>query len=219
MHCSRTLAKTALVVLIVIAAVQRSQAAEIVVEWTAPGGDGNSGRAAAYDLRCSRDPITADAFARATAVSSVPVPGPAGTGEACTVSGLEPGVTYYFAIKAVDASGNWSPMSNVISGRVPETSQQTATLTLSFSAPRPNPARELTSFRLALPAAAPVQVDVYDVAGRRVRRLAQSEFPTGLVDLSFDLRDDEGGRLARGVYLVRALLGGVVFTRRLVVAR
>ena len=219
MHCARTLATTALAVLVTLTAAARIHAAEIVVEWTAPGGDGHSGRAAAYDLRCSREPITADGFARCPAVTGLPVPGPSGASEACTVSGLEAGVTYYFAIKAVDASGNWSEMSNIISGRIPEISGQPATLTLSFSAPRPNPARELTSFRLALPAAAPVQVDIFDVAGRRVRRLAQSDFASGLVDLAFDLRDDTGARLARGVYLVRARLGETVFTRRLVVAR
>jgi hypothetical protein len=64
-----------------------------------------------------------------------------------------------------------------------------------------------------------VQVDIFDVAGRRVRTLAQSDFASGLVDLAFDLRDDTGARLARGIYLVRARLGEAVFTRRLVVAR
>ena len=70
-----------------------------------------------------------------------------------------------------------------------------------------------------LPVAAPVRVEVFDVTGRRVRLLARSDFAAGLVDLAFDLRDDAGARLPRGVYLVRARLGATVFTRRLVVVK
>ncbi len=217
LHCSRILATTAFVVSITLACIARSYAGEIVVEWTAPGGDGVSGRAAAYDLRYSRDLITAASFSRASAATGVPRPGVPGTTELCRVSGLEAGVTYYFAIKTVDASGNWSEMSNVISGQVEETNGQEASLALSFSPPRPNPASGQTTFRLALPVAAPVQVEVFDVAGRRVRRLVRADYGAGLVDLAYDLRDDSGDRLPRGVYLVRAALGAAVFTRRLVV--
>jgi len=217
LHCARTLATTAFVVFTTLVLFASSHAGEVVVEWTTPGGDGFSGRASAYDLRYSREVITAGSFARASVAAGVPAPGLPGTTQICRISGLETGVTYYFAIKTVDAAGNWSEMSNVLSGQVQETYDQSASLTLAFSPPRPNPARDQTSFRLALPEAAAVRVEVFDVAGRRVRTLAQSDFGAGLVDLAFDLRDDSGDRLPRGIYLVRASLGRTVFTRRLVV--
>jgi hypothetical protein len=191
----------------------------VTVLWTAPGGDGYSGRAAAYDLRYSRQVITDGNFAQATAVAGVPSPAASGTAQSCAIPGLETGVTYYFAIKTVDGAGNWSVLSNVIQGEVREISGQPMELQLAFSTPRPNPARELTNFRLALPAPAPVRVEIFDVAGRRVRVLAQADFASGLVDLAFDLRDDSGLRIPRGVYLVRARLGTTVFTRRLVVVK
>ena len=62
-------------------------------------------------------------------------------------------------------------------------------------------------------------VEVFDVAGRRVRLLDDSRRPSGSDHLSFDLQDDRGVRLAEGLYLVRAKLGDSVFTRRLVVTR
>lgn len=219
LHRLRTLATTALVAFLTLTTVALSHAAGVTVLWTAPGGDGYAGRAAAYDLRYSREAITEASFAQATAVAGLPAPALPGTTETCAITGLEVGVFYYFAIKAVDAAGNWSAMSNVISGEVREVSGQPAALQLAFSAPRPNPARELASFRLALPAAAPVRVEVFDVTGRRVRVLAQADFASGLVDLPFDLRDDSGARLARGVYLVRARLGTTHFTQRLVVVK
>ena len=151
-------------------------------------------------------------------VPGLPAPGVPGTTESFTIPGLETGVTYHFAIKTVDAAGNWSPLSNVLSGEIYELASQPA-LELAFSAPRPNPAREQTSFRFCLPAAAPVRVEVFDITGRRVRLLAQADFAAGLLDLAFDLRDDAGMRIPRGIYLVRARLGTSVFTRRLAVVR
>jgi hypothetical protein len=219
LHCSRTLATTALAAFTALITVALSHAGEVAVQWTAPGGDGYLGRATAYDLRYSRQVITDADFALATAVTSVPAPGAPGTVETCTITGLEAGVTYYFAIKTVDAAGNWSAISNVLSGEIREVSGQPIALQLAFSPPRPNPAREQTSFRLALPSAAPVRVEIFDVTGRRVRLLAQTDFAAGLMDLGFDLRDDAGVRLARGIYLVRACLGATVFTQRLVVVK
>ena len=219
LHCTRTLATTALVVFITLAAVVASHAGDVTVLWTAPGGDGYLGRASRYDLRYSSQPLTDANFDQATAASGVPRPGTPGTTQACTITGLQSGVTYYFAIKTVDAAGNWSALSNVLSGEIPEVSNQSAVLTVSFSAPRPNPARDQSSFRCTLPESAPVQVEVFDIMGRRVRVLAQAEFGAGIVDLPFDLRGDGGERLERGVYLVRARLGTATFTRRLVVLK
>jgi flagellar hook assembly protein FlgD len=49
-----------------------------------------------------------------------------------------------------------------------------------------------------------VQVNIYDVAGRRVRNLADRVFPAGEHVLEWDGSDDAGGRVARGVYFIRS---------------
>jgi hypothetical protein len=82
--------------------------------WRAPGDDRNIGTAAAYDLRYSTNPITTANFSAATKAQNVPFPMVAGSTQGCFVDRLLPNTVYYFAIKAVDESGNWSAMSQVI---------------------------------------------------------------------------------------------------------
>jgi len=48
-----------------------------------------------------------------------------------------------------------------------------------------------------------VEIDVYDVAGRAVRRLADRRFKAGDHDLVWDGADNSGRRLSRGVYFTR----------------
>jgi len=64
----------------------------------------------------------------------------------------------------------------------------------------PNPVREHTRIEVALETSprGPVEVDLVDVTGRRVRRLVA---PSGSSVLRWDRRDDEGRRVAAGVYL------------------
>jgi hypothetical protein len=84
--------------------------------WTAVGDDGNSGRAAAYDVRYSTADITEARWASARQVVGEPAPQPAGFRETLTVSGLPAGTTLYFAVKVLDEEGNPSGLSNVASG-------------------------------------------------------------------------------------------------------
>ncbi len=81
--------------------------------WSAPGDDGLTGLAAAYDLRYSTTPINDANFTSATPVSPQPVPLLAGSAQSFLALNLTPGTTYYFAIKTRDEAGNWSSLSNV----------------------------------------------------------------------------------------------------------
>jgi len=84
----------------------------VTVSWTASGDDGMVGTATGYDLRYSTNHITESNWTTATRVSGLPVPLPAGTEQSATIDGLSDDQTYYFAIRAVDEAGNWSPVSN-----------------------------------------------------------------------------------------------------------
>jgi hypothetical protein len=88
---------------------------------------------------------------------------------------------------------------------------------VALGLPAPNPAR--TSARLELTLAEPgsARVEVFDLAGRRVRSLADGPFAAGTTPLDWDLADGSGRRVAAGVYLVRAVAAGATVTRRLVV--
>jgi hypothetical protein len=82
--------------------------------WTAPGDDGRSGTATAYELRYSTAQITLSNWSSATLAAGVPAPLPAGTTQRTVVRGLTSGTTYHFAIRAVDNAGNWSELSNLL---------------------------------------------------------------------------------------------------------
>ena len=187
------------------------------LQWTAPGDDGAAGRARAYLLRYSTQPITGANFDRATMVVTAPPPGPAGSRESFTVHGLAPDTRYYFAIKAVDDAGNWSALSNVMTFQALATGAVDLPATVSLSAPWPNPARTSVRCAVALPRTAMVQVDAFSVDGRHVRRLASGWHPAGHREISWDLRDESGNRVPAGIYLVRACLDGTVRSERVAV--
>jgi hypothetical protein len=59
------------------------------------------------------------------------------------------------------------------------------------------------SFGLSLPLPGRAKLEVYDVAGRRVRALMEGSLPAGDSRAAWDLRDDGGRTVAPGVYLAR----------------
>lgn len=85
----------------------------ITLAWSAPGDDGNTGRAAVYDLRRNGTPITAANWSNVTAIAGLPLPSTAGASETFTVTGLVAGTTHYFALRTRDEAGNESPLSNI----------------------------------------------------------------------------------------------------------
>jgi len=82
--------------------------------WTAPGDDpGGVGRASLYEVRYSTSPILTDAdfSAATTATGIIPAPQDAGFIEGMTVTGLAPGVDYWFAVHTNDNAG-YTDLSN-----------------------------------------------------------------------------------------------------------
>jgi hypothetical protein len=90
-----------------------AHAASVKIAWTAPGDDGHTGTAAAYELRWATAPIDAASFPAATAVPTAP-PLPAGGKQTLTLA-LPPGTgTIWIAVRARDEAGNTGPLSNVL---------------------------------------------------------------------------------------------------------
>ena len=84
----------------------------VTLEFTAPGDDGELGRAREYDVRYSTSPIDRSNFASATEVSRPPRPLRGGSPERVQIEGLFPFQTYYFALRAVDNVGSRAQVSN-----------------------------------------------------------------------------------------------------------
>lgn len=98
--------------------VSYTTARTATLSWTAPGNDGHTGQAAQYDLHYALVTITEATWDAATRVEGLPEPAAPNVSEGFTVTGLENGQTYYFALKTADGGGNWSALSNVPSAQV-----------------------------------------------------------------------------------------------------
>ena len=78
----------------------------------------------------------------------------------------------------------------------------------------PSPARGAVTVGVEVPSAVGGTVDVFDAAGRHVRRIAERSFPAGASVVTWDASE-----VAPGVYVVRLIAGAVVETARVVVVR
>ncbi len=83
----------------------------VSLEWTAPS-DPDNAVAKWYDVRYTTSgPLSESNFYSGTYYTS-PFPSPPGTTESFTLTGLQTGVTYWFAVKSSDDVPNWSGASN-----------------------------------------------------------------------------------------------------------
>lgn len=82
----------------------------------------------------------------------------------------------------------------------------------------PNPIRQSTRIRFAMPGDAPNRADIYDVRGYRVRMLFDEPVGTGAV--TWDGRDDAGEPVPAGVYFLKIeSRAGRTITEKLTVVR
>lgn len=86
--------------------------------------------------------------------------------------------------------------------------------------PRPNPARDAVQLDFGVPVGehgVALELSIFDLAGRRVRTIAQGPAHAGRDVARWDMRDARGGRAPAGVFLVRMTLGARTLTRKVVV--
>jgi hypothetical protein len=85
----------------------------VALSWTATGDDGRTGTAASYELRYAPWTMTEESFPLASQWTAVPIPSTPGSTEHVTVTGLNAGTTYRFAIVTRDEVQTTSYISNV----------------------------------------------------------------------------------------------------------
>jgi hypothetical protein len=83
----------------------------------------------------------------------------------------------------------------------------------------PNPARSGTTIQFVLASPTDVDLDVYDVAGRRVASLENGHLKAGPHDSPWDLTDGDGNKVASGVYFYRLKAGDETLTKKMIVVR
>ncbi len=83
----------------------------------------------------------------------------------------------------------------------------------------PNPFNPTTTITFAVPRQEDVRVGIFDLQGRRVRRLAAEVMPAGPRSLVWDGLDDQGVQVPSGVYFCRVEAGYEVRSTKLAVLK
>ncbi len=83
----------------------------------------------------------------------------------------------------------------------------------------PNPFNPATAISLAVPAAAPVTVDIFDTAGQRIRTLVRRRLSPGIHTFEWDGLDGVGRSVGSGVYFVRMAGPGFQIARKMTLLR
>lgn len=99
----------------------------VILEWTAPGDDGLFGSAQSYDIRfSSKGPITGANWGASSVYEVIdlgllpPPPQSGGAPEFFAVTGLDPGVNYWWGVRSLDDTNNISLVSNSPSAKAGE---------------------------------------------------------------------------------------------------
>jgi hypothetical protein len=94
---------------------------------------------------------------------------------------------------------------------------------LALSQNYPNPFNPSTTIAFDIPGTPGekrhVEVTVYDVRGRRVSTLIESELEPGSYKLHWDGRDERGSKVTSGIYLYTLRAGERNFTRKMTVIK
>jgi photosystem II stability/assembly factor-like uncharacterized protein len=142
------------------------------------------------------------------------------------IGGAEAPLTTYWCVESVPADqlvrfgtygrGIWdfdvaSPLSPV--------EDQTPMVSNFSMANYPNPFNPSTTLKFNLPQDGMAQVDVFDLAGRRIARLHSGELTAGMHEMTWNGRTDEGTSCASGVYLATVNTQGRTESLRMTLAK
>ncbi|MDZ7260784.1 MAG: FG-GAP-like repeat-containing protein [candidate division KSB1 bacterium] len=67
----------------------------------------------------------------------------------------------------------------------------------------PNPFNEVTRMEYHVPQASKVSIDIYDVLGRHIKNLVNTDQDPGSRLVIWDARDDQGTQVVSGIYIIR----------------
>ena len=146
------------------------------------------------------------------AIHDNPLPGSATSYLDTLDKGLQPlaaGMEYRYWLEVTEADGKVSRFGPTEAVSVPKEKPE-----LILYAAYPNPSRETINFIYSLPEEGRVELSVYDLSGRRVATLVDSELTAGRHEVSWSCADVESG-----VYLYRLETDSGSMTKRLVISR
>jgi parallel beta-helix repeat protein len=144
-----------------------------------------------------------------------------GNGTQCIVGGLACDSTYRFAVTCYDRLGDESWYSREVTATplvaVPDLAAVPTALRLEGN--YPNPFNPQTNIAYSTPREGRVELDIYDVSGRRIAALVDGVQGPGRHFVLWNGRSEDGEEMASGVYFVRLQFAREVQSRKIVLVR
>ncbi|RKY99712.1 MAG: hypothetical protein DRQ10_05675 [Candidatus Hydrothermota bacterium] len=122
------------------------------------------------------------------------------------------GYRWYYVVAVYNGGNVESPSDGVLGVDLSKPTK------LEVASLAPNPAKEWTSLRFALPEESDVIIQIYDITGRLLWA-EKKHMNAGIYTWNWDMKDRRGVKLGAGVYFIKLKIGDKVFTKRLVVMR
>ncbi|MFC1572244.1 FlgD immunoglobulin-like domain containing protein [Candidatus Eisenbacteria bacterium] len=113
-------------------------------------------------------------------------------------------------------SGYWGPLFLLTSGAYVWSAERPENALFQN---HPNPCRSSTVITFAMAVEGDVQIQIFDITGRRVRALLQQRSPPGAYAVIWDGRDDSGTMALSGVYFYQLKLETFTAVKRMLVLR
>ena len=83
----------------------------------------------------------------------------------------------------------------------------------------PNPFNPSTSIKFAVPNKSHVNLEIYDILGRKVNTLVDSEFDAGYHTVIWDGRNSSGEQVSTGVYFYRLNAGDYSSSKKMTIIK
>jgi flagellar hook assembly protein FlgD len=127
------------------------------------------------------------------------------------------GYQYHYKITAIDDSENES--DPILPENIVAVEETVILKQIALHQNTPNPFNPYTTIAIDLPAAAHVELEIFDVLGRSVRVLANERMKAGHKEIRWDGTNRHGERVASGVYLCRMRSGSFERTIRMTLVK
>ena len=140
------------------------------------------------------------------------------------IDGLESLTTYYWRVRAenADGPGDWSATWSFMTYDVTSVRELASGIPGDFILEQnyPNPFNPITTIRFAIPEAATVRLEVYNMLGQRVTTLINDEhYSAGTYEAMWDARDATGNEVSSGIYVYRISANDYVNVRKMLLMK
>lgn len=133
-----------------------------------------------------------------------------------TLRGLNPNLSYYWAVQAID--GGYSGSSWATADVISSVADQESSAPQQFSLQQnyPNPFNPTTKIGFTLAEASHVSLRIYDAAGKLIQVLLEERRGPGAYEIAWEGKDAHGNKAASGVYFYSLRAGKFQELRKMI---